>query len=611
MCAGDSLSEDNFLAPTVVMNALQRWLQARFKGKFKDCGDSLEHGIQEDGFSCLVCSANTIGHAVFDDELWHMNRAAVVKVDWFQILIKCGVDSPSLMPNNDREPPIPAPVTGVPMPKQCMPSLANLLNPKEVTSESPLAIIADDTSVSMCSHEYMEAPNITTPNSCMPSLANILNPVVLPKPMSVEVQDKIVANSEGSDTDRVGLLMDIDVDSTIDISLSGHLSQNKSSVTMDYSGSTSIAQHSGSLAVTSNTCLTNVADAKLSAKSNFFSLFKRASDNAPSYKKRSRSSDVSSSNSALSDTAGATRCSTVKRPRYDSIVGPIGISKSSVHAKKTRDAAKRGQLTIKEEQEKKWRESLTKIDPNVEFINANVSAARHYNCGKTIKVKQPYDTTRFSKHVSGCKGIKKKSNTSGGAPTLFQMASVGKWAAKVVPQAVLENPTKKVPCHGVSGADHTLIPEYLGRTMAKGGGSRSIAKIALGMFQKTFSLLGGKEKKAVDDIQCHEHQWRNDHAKLRVFSTRCKRSMMVRSDSADSGSCTECQALLQNNKFTIALRKPTPHKKNYKFVNRRFQDPVLGELYARTKGLQDLIESAVLAVEGHCWRMAITSPSGE
>lgn len=55
-----------------------------------DCGDSLEHGNQEDHHSCLVCCANTMAHAVFDDTLWHMDSAALEKVNWFRTLSKQG-----------------------------------------------------------------------------------------------------------------------------------------------------------------------------------------------------------------------------------------------------------------------------------------------------------------------------------------------------------------------------------------------------------------------------------------------------------------------------------------------------------------------------------------
>jgi hypothetical protein len=274
-------------------------------------------------------------------------------------------------------------------------------------------------------------------------------------------------------------------------------------------------------------------------------------------------------------------------------VGPIGIAKSSIHAKKTREAAKQGQLDIKKKQETRWRETLTGIDPGVEFFDNNVSAACHFKCGKVIKVKQPFDTTRFATHVKGCKGTSKKSNASGGMHTLLHMVSAGNWEAKMLPRAASGVPMEEMPCRGVSERDHKLIPVYLGRTLVKGGGSRSITTIALEKFRKNFSRLGRKQKDIVTDIQMHEQQWRNDHANLCVFSTTCRRSVLVRTIDQDAPPCSDCQGLLRNNKFETALRKPTPLKENYKFVNRRFQDPILGELYARTKGLQELIESTV------------------
>lgn len=386
--------------------------------------------------------------------------------------------------------------------------------------------------------------------------------------------------------DRVSHSTDMEIDTNHPNStrLRG-LSDNDPSVEMDNS-------HGECPSIASNPCVTkDGVDDESPANSKFLSLFKRASDNAPS-QKRPRSSDSASSKSSLHGT-GDSIGQTSKKPKYKSIMGPIAIAKSSVHAKKTRDAAKQGQLDIKKKQEAKWRETLTGIDPGIEFFDNNVSAACHFKCGKVIKVKQPCDTTRFATHIKGCKGTKKKLNASGGMQMLLCMVSAGNWEAKVMPQAASGAPMEEAPCCGVSERDHKLIPVYLGHTLVKGGGSQSILTIALEKFWKNFSLLGRKQKDIVNDIQMHKQQWQNDHANLCVFSTTCKLSVLVQAIDQDAPPCSDCQGLLRNNKVETALKKPTPLNENYKFVNRRFQDPILGELYARTKGLQDLIESTV------------------
>lgn len=140
---GDSLSADGFPKPVAFMKVLQRWLRARFKSPFKDTGDSLAHGTQKDGFLCLICSANTIGHAVFGDELWNMNRAALEKTDWFRTLVK-------------DEPDVPTRVTGKAEQRQgtrgaepnqriVKPSLANLLNPQDPPGPIAMDMLAQIT----------------------------------------------------------------------------------------------------------------------------------------------------------------------------------------------------------------------------------------------------------------------------------------------------------------------------------------------------------------------------------------------------------------------------------------------------------------------------------
>ena len=118
------------------MKSLQRWLVARFKGPFRDCKDSLEHGVQQDGFSCLICSSNTIAHAVFGDELWHMDRASLEKANWFQILIKPDCEVNSSDDTHDASMPD---VTSFKHPKL---AITNLLNPEVIPEPAQTALLA-------------------------------------------------------------------------------------------------------------------------------------------------------------------------------------------------------------------------------------------------------------------------------------------------------------------------------------------------------------------------------------------------------------------------------------------------------------------------------------
>ncbi|KAF8228025.1 hypothetical protein L208DRAFT_1424582 [Tricholoma matsutake] len=70
--------------PKGIVKKLQWWLWKCFRGPFKDCGDFLEHGHQEDSTKCGIITPNTAAREVFHDELWRQDQKAVEHVNWFQ-----------------------------------------------------------------------------------------------------------------------------------------------------------------------------------------------------------------------------------------------------------------------------------------------------------------------------------------------------------------------------------------------------------------------------------------------------------------------------------------------------------------------------------------------
>jgi hypothetical protein len=324
-----------------------------------------------------------------------------------------------------------------------------------------------------------------------------------------------------------------------------------------------------------------------STKTHFLGYFKKSHDHSPSNKRpRSPSDDTS----FVSSSNASTREPAKKKVGVESIFGPTGISKSAQSSRETRDAAKRGEFVVNRAKEARWRKSMKEADPQVAFFKDDVSQATHFACGKTIRVKEPYDTTRFRKHVDGCKGDRKKSNASGRTHSLLDLLSTGKWGGQSRKHEKTDE--ERVPCQGLSEVDNELIPVYLRRSTATGGGARSVTMIALERFRKKFRRLSKKEKDVVDDIQQLEHQWRNDHANLRIFATTCER--WIEKDWTDRlRHCKKCHLLLSNGKFKVMLRKPVPEDENFIYVNKRFRNSVLGEQYARAKGLKNVIESAV------------------
>jgi len=85
---GDSLSHRGIGAPRATIKKLQGWLKTQFKKDLTDCGDQLEHGLQDDGTSCGILAANMAAHEVFGDTLWTMKRKTAKRVEWFVALSK-------------------------------------------------------------------------------------------------------------------------------------------------------------------------------------------------------------------------------------------------------------------------------------------------------------------------------------------------------------------------------------------------------------------------------------------------------------------------------------------------------------------------------------------
>jgi hypothetical protein len=263
--------------------------------------------------------------------------------------------------------------------------------------------------------------------------------------------------------------------------------------------------------------------------------------------------------------------------------------------KEAREAAKRGEFEVNKKKLDNWKAKILLLDKDAEFDKSNIQIVRHSSCGQHIKMKEPYNATRFRSHVDGCRGVKKQSNKSGGMQTLTQMASKFNWNDRTDRSDARTSQIEKelLPCPGLAEADDERIPIYLRRSCAAGGGAQSLATIAGSKYDKLFSKLGEKERDVVLDIQVHDWKWRNDHAKLRIFSTRCNKVSTEHKENQRPLPCSQCLALLSLRPFMVLLNKPVPAEENYIYVNTRFRNHILGENYAKVKGLKQIFETAV------------------
>lgn len=77
--------------PKKFMEHTQKWLQSAFRYKFKNMGDYLVHGVQNDSFSCGILLSNTISHAIFHTPIWIPRQGVFERVSWFVELVKGGI----------------------------------------------------------------------------------------------------------------------------------------------------------------------------------------------------------------------------------------------------------------------------------------------------------------------------------------------------------------------------------------------------------------------------------------------------------------------------------------------------------------------------------------
>ncbi|KAG6819326.1 hypothetical protein H0H93_012927 [Arthromyces matolae] len=94
---GDSLAHKGMPQPKAMIQKIQLWLKKRFRGPFKDLGDAMEHGQQDDYTDCGIVSANSAANEIFHDcPLWTPERKVAERIEWFIALCKAHVTDVNL-----------------------------------------------------------------------------------------------------------------------------------------------------------------------------------------------------------------------------------------------------------------------------------------------------------------------------------------------------------------------------------------------------------------------------------------------------------------------------------------------------------------------------------
>ncbi|KAG2152842.1 hypothetical protein DEU56DRAFT_977227 [Suillus clintonianus] len=260
----------------------------------------------------------------------------------------------------------------------------------------------------------------------------------------------------------------------------------------------------------------------------------------------------------------------VKKARLgEESFGPVGISQSATASRGLRAAARSGEFKPCPKKKATWKKKIRELDSDA-VAEDDCQTVRHSICGRTIKVKEPYDVSRFREHATK-KCAHQKSTPAAGMPTVTQ------WTEKFDIQMKNNNTSKtslnstlstpSLPCPGISSQVEPLIENYLYRSAVPGGGSKSVVEIANELFSKTFGKLSKMRKQIVMDKQSQGWKWKNDHQRIRVYSTQCE-------------------------KVVKTIKRPIPKDKNFIHINHRFRSAALAMIYARTIGVREILETA-------------------
>lgn len=281
-----------------------------------------------------------------------------------------------------------------------------------------------------------------------------------------------------------------------------------------------------------------------------------------------------------------------KRKADESILEPaeiaqsrvVGISHSAQAARKRNKQVAEGTFVTNNLLLLRFKRKIRLVDPDAVFmVNGNVKAVTHSLCGGLVTMKEPYNTSHFHRHIGTCKGLLKTTVPPGGGIARF-----------LVRKEQIMVPLRYLPCPGLNGSQHELIPVYLHRSSAPGGGATSRTIISRDLYNGLrYAHLTKVQKANVRRLQALQFRWINDHHEERVVSAKCLGMVATRESVDEADPCVECIALLRLAVLRNALRRPIPDDKNLKYTPKECLGTLLSKLYASHLGLREIMESPV------------------
>jgi hypothetical protein len=239
----------------------------------------------------------------------------------------------------------------------------------------------------------------------------------------------------------------------------------------------------------------------------------------------------------------------------------------------------------------KFKEKLMQWDQKVMVVDPK--QVIHFKCGKTLRMKVPWNTWNFKTHIVICKGPSKgtKLPRSGmsSISTYFQPSASC--------SSMLMDKKTSLSCPGLPASEHEDVAHYLECTGSLGGGGPSLYSVALDLYSKPFSQLSHGRQDQVRLTQCCEWAWMNNTINSVVFSTACTKVAGLRSTVARPLPCVKCNALLSAKRFKVLLKIPTPAPENYKYLNKVYQNSQLALVYSKCTGVDDVFEEVKVSAQ--------------
>ncbi|KAJ6528186.1 hypothetical protein B0H19DRAFT_969390 [Mycena capillaripes] len=135
----------------------------------------------------------------------------------------------------------------------------------------------------------------------------------------------------------------------------------------------------------------------------------------------------------------------------------------------------------------------------------------------------------------------------------------------------------------------------MARVNASGGGAPSRARIANQLFSKNpddkiqWCDLSPEEQRMVLRWEVTLQKWKVGRSVGAVFSSECHRDVSTL-NGQDAEPCLSCCRLFSLHTFQVALNRKIPDEPNWKYVPKAHQDPDLGTIYLKYKGVRQLVE---------------------